>query len=78
MDGGVEPIRALLEAEVAQDLREELLLALDREVALEEGVVRRLAGARATIAVNSGRSTSKTAFTSAVFIPGSYSSRNAS
>ena len=40
---GIEPVRAVLEAEVAEDPGEELLLGLDREVALEERVVRRLA-----------------------------------
>ena len=43
VDGRVEPVRAVFEAEVAQDPGEELLLRLDREVALEERVVRRLA-----------------------------------
>ena len=44
MHGRVEAVRALLEAEVAQDRGRDLLLLLDREVALEEGVVGRLAG----------------------------------
>ena len=73
----VEPVRALLETEVAQDPRQELLLRRDRKVALEERVVRRLA----RIAHDGGQlrpEQSKTAFTSAVVIPGSYSSRNAS
>ena len=77
MHGRVEAVRALREAEVAQDAVEELLLRCDREVALEEGVVSGLTRL-AHVAVSSGRSTSKSAFTSAVFIPGSYWSRKTS
>ena len=44
MHGRIEPVGALLEAEVAQDPGEELLLGLEREVTLEERVVGRLAG----------------------------------
>ena len=73
----IEPVRALLEAEVAQDSAQELLLTgIGKSPSRNESS----AGSPAsrTIAVSSGRSTSKTAFTSAVVIPGSYSSRNAS
>ena len=44
MDRRVEAVPSLLESEPAQHLCEELLLRLEREVAVEEGVVRRLAG----------------------------------
>ncbi len=44
MHGRIEPVRALLEPEPAQDPREELLLDGQREVAFEERVVGRLAG----------------------------------
>ena len=43
VDGRVEPVGAVLEAEVAEDAGEELLLRREREVAVEEGVVGGLA-----------------------------------
>ena len=72
----VEAVRALLEAEAAEHLGEQLLLRRDREVAVEERVVGRLARVRARSRSAPAAARRTRPRPRAVFIPGSYSSRN--